>query len=53
MDLACLDVVGADDSHAAAQAGFVEVCCVFVLEVEDEELRHDAVDVDVLTDAFY
>ena len=42
-----LDVVGPKDAHAAPQRGLVQVCCVFMLLVEDQELCHDTVDVDV------
>ena len=47
MDLASLDVVRSEDAHAAAERRLVQVCRVLVLLVEDQELSHDTVDVDV------
>ena len=47
VDFTCLDVIWADYAHAASQAGLVQVCCVFILLVEDQKLGHDTVNVDV------
>lgn len=41
---ACLDVVRAEEAHAAQQRGLVEVLRVIVLLLFYQELRHDAVD---------
>ena len=47
VNLACLNVIWAQNSHAASQRGFVQVSGILVLLIENQKLSHDSVDVDV------
>ena len=47
VDLTCLDVIGAEDTDTAAERGFVKVGCILVFLVEDQELCHDTINVDM------
>ena len=47
MNFTGLDMVRSKDAHATPQRSLVKVSCVFMLLVEDKELSHDPINVDV------
>jgi len=47
VDLSSLNVIWSDYAHAAPKTGLVEVRRILVLLIQDEELRHDRVNVNV------